>query len=148
MIFHCIKEIREKNKLTQQEFADHLGIKVELIISWEKGKVNPSIDDIIKICSQFDVSADYILLGKRKSNIKQIVAYIVIVINIYLIAFLQLIAKIMQYFEFITFNKCYDDARLYLYEYPLNRILVLTVLILLGAIIYLLFPLLKKINLR
>ncbi|MDL2302214.1 helix-turn-helix transcriptional regulator [Lachnospiraceae bacterium OttesenSCG-928-D06] len=148
MVFHYIKEIREKNKLTQQEYAELLGVKLEVVISWEEGKITPSIDDIIKISSQFNVSTDYILLGRHKSNIKRAIAYFVIAINIYLIAIMQLIAKLLQYFEFITFNTCHVDARLYLYEYPLNIILVLMVLVLLAAIVYLLFPLLKKINLR
>lgn len=147
MGLHRIKEVREKNKLSQQKFADLIGANIEDIISWEEGDSAPGIVEVMKICNLFNVSADYLLFGKE-NNQKRKICFIIIAFNIYAIVFLTLITQFMQYFEFLIFHTCYDDAILYLYEYPLNGILVFLVVTLLLALTHLLFSRLKKFNLR
>jgi len=38
-----IKEFRQKNKLTQEELANKVGVRRETILFLEKGKYNPSL---------------------------------------------------------------------------------------------------------
>lgn len=37
-----IKELRRQHNLTQQAFADRIGIKVDTVRSWESGRKTPS----------------------------------------------------------------------------------------------------------
>lgn len=38
-----VKELRMKMLLTQQEFADHLGVSFETVNRWENGKNEPTM---------------------------------------------------------------------------------------------------------
>lgn len=38
----CIKDLREKLGITQEEFAYRLGVAVSTVARWEGGKFNPS----------------------------------------------------------------------------------------------------------
>ena len=58
-----LKEIREDKKLQQKDIAKELKRTVACISSWETGKTEPSLDDIIRLSNVLDVSIDY-LLGK------------------------------------------------------------------------------------
>lgn len=58
-----IKEIRKKADLTQQEFADRLGIKRGAIANYELGR-NIPIDAVISlICREFGVNEDWLRNG-------------------------------------------------------------------------------------
>lgn len=37
-----IKEIRENLKMTQQEFAEKIGVALSSVANWESGRSNPS----------------------------------------------------------------------------------------------------------
>lgn len=56
-----IKELRKEKNLTQRQLAEILNTTDDSIFSWEKGRSQPSIEAIKKICIYFDVSADYLL---------------------------------------------------------------------------------------
>ena len=56
-----IKELRIKNKLTQQDFADKFFVTRQAVSRWEQGISIPSIDVIELIAKEFDVSIDYCL---------------------------------------------------------------------------------------
>lgn len=51
-----LKRIREENGLTQEQFADKIGIKRTTYISYENSKTNPEFALIKKIAEIFDVS--------------------------------------------------------------------------------------------
>ncbi len=58
-----IKIIRKKLNLTQQEFADKLGISRGNIAAYEVGK-NPPSNAVIKlICREFNISEDWLRNG-------------------------------------------------------------------------------------
>lgn len=59
-----IKDIRKKEGLSQQKFADKLGIARGNIAAYEVGKNAPSDAVISLICSKFNVNKDWILTGK------------------------------------------------------------------------------------
>lgn len=56
-----IKELRLSLGLNQVQFGRKLFITKQCVSNWENGNIQPSIDMLIKICSVFHVSADYLL---------------------------------------------------------------------------------------
>jgi transcriptional regulator with XRE-family HTH domain len=53
-----IKFLRKKKGLTQQEFADELGIKRSLVGAYEEERADPKYELLTKIATYFDVSID------------------------------------------------------------------------------------------
>lgn len=60
-----IKEIRQDNNLTQQEFADRLGIKRGTIANYELGRNEPIDAVVTLICEKFNVNEDWLRYGKE-----------------------------------------------------------------------------------
>ncbi len=73
-----IKELREKNKLTQQELANIIPVTREAVSKWERGISLPDSDCLVKLSTLFKVSINEILEGEYKVNKKLIIVYIVI----------------------------------------------------------------------
>lgn len=59
-----IKKIRKELDLTQQEFADNLGISRGNIASYEVGKNPPSVAVISLICREFNVNEKWLKTGE------------------------------------------------------------------------------------
>lgn len=59
-----IKELRTILNLTQQEFADRLGIKRNAISNYEIGRNKPTESVIMLICNTWHVSKEWLLTGK------------------------------------------------------------------------------------
>lgn len=64
-----IKKLREKEGLTQLEFAQKLNISNKTLSKYETNKSTPDYDTLTKIANYFKVSTDY-LLGKDSENTK------------------------------------------------------------------------------
>ena len=60
-----LKELRTERGLTQKKLAERLDTTDDCIFFWEKGRSEPSIDEILKLAAFFDVTADY-LLGRTE----------------------------------------------------------------------------------
>ncbi len=58
-----IKKIRKALDLTQQKFADKLGVKRNTIAMYEMGKTSPSQQTINSICREFNVNKEWICNG-------------------------------------------------------------------------------------
>jgi len=56
-----LKQLRQKNKLTQSELAAILGLKPTAISNYESKRNEPSFDKLIALSKYFDVSCDYLL---------------------------------------------------------------------------------------
>ncbi|MCM1227450.1 MAG: helix-turn-helix domain-containing protein [Clostridium sp.] len=56
-----IKELRTSLGLNQIQFGRKLFITKQCVCNWENGNIMPSVDMLIKICTTFSVSADYLL---------------------------------------------------------------------------------------
>ena len=56
-----LKHLRKSRKLTQQRFADELGIERESVARYENGSRVPPLDKLIQIADYFDVSIDYLV---------------------------------------------------------------------------------------
>jgi len=58
-----IYKIRKRNKITQKQFADHLGLNQATISAWELGKQYPHPGDfkvLEEIANKFDVNFDFL----------------------------------------------------------------------------------------
>ena len=60
-----LRELRKNLKMTQQEFADRLGIPRNNIAGYETGKRSPSEAAISLICKEFNVNEEWIRHGKE-----------------------------------------------------------------------------------
>ena len=56
-----IRNLREDRDLTQSELGSQVNMTQRKISYIERGKYEPSIDDIVSFCKFFDVSSDYLL---------------------------------------------------------------------------------------
>lgn len=61
-----IREIRIKNKITQREFAKKINVAEATQQRFEYGTVKPSLDTVILIAKEFNVSIDY-LVGRTEN---------------------------------------------------------------------------------
>lgn len=59
-----IKTVRKARSLTQQAFADKLGLKQNTIATYEMNKTIPSDRTISDICKEFGVSEDWLRYGE------------------------------------------------------------------------------------
>ena len=65
-----IKELRTKNKLTQEELADKIYVSRQAVSNWERGEDVPSVDNVKNICILFNVSMVDIYAGEKVKDIK------------------------------------------------------------------------------
>lgn len=56
-----IKKLREERELSQAKLALGLGTFQQTVDRWEKNKIEPDIEMILKIAIFFNVSTDYLL---------------------------------------------------------------------------------------
>ena len=56
-----LKKLRTRNNLSQIELADKLNVKQYVISSWEIGRSEPSINQLIELSNIFKVPTDYLL---------------------------------------------------------------------------------------
>lgn len=59
-----IKKIRKELDLTQQKFADRIGMKQNTIAQYEMGRTIPSDAIIFSICREFNVSEEWLRTGQ------------------------------------------------------------------------------------
>ena len=63
-----ILSLRKKEKLTQEQMADILGVTRQTISNWELDITKPDIEQILKISNTFKISIDE-LLGQKTNDI-------------------------------------------------------------------------------
>ena len=64
-----IKTLRQKNKYTQAQLAERLGVTKSVISAYESGLRMPSYDILISLARIFKVSTDYLLGLERREEI-------------------------------------------------------------------------------
>ena len=113
-----IQELRNKNKLTQEQFAEKLYVSRTAVSKWESGKGYPSIDSLKDISKIFNVSIDELLSNEEiidiaknenTSNIEKInnLVYGLLDIMIILFIFLPLYGqKIGEKFYTVSLISC------------------------------------------
>lgn len=58
MISKNLKYLRDKNKLTQEQFSEKLGVSRQTVAKWENGESLPDIEKCVEIALLFTVSLD------------------------------------------------------------------------------------------
>ena len=56
-----LTKLRKRNNITQIELANLMNVKQYVISSWETGRSEPNISQIIKLSDVFKISTDYLL---------------------------------------------------------------------------------------
>ena len=56
-----LKELRSDHHFTQKSLALYLGVSANCICEWEKGRSEPSIETLKKLCVCFECSLDYLI---------------------------------------------------------------------------------------
>ena len=136
-----ITNLRKKNNLTQEEFANKLFLTRQAVSKYERGISIPSIDTLILISKTFNISLDELLginaLNKSKEyksighkNFKVIVLYVI------MLTFILLIDILFNYFYFYV-----EVMSLVL----VNILFILIILMLGYMLIKAIFPLKKSL---
>ena len=63
-----IKELRLKKGLTQEEFAEKIGISIQGLSNIERNRYQPTSETIDKICKSFKISPLELLLTNSQTN--------------------------------------------------------------------------------
>lgn len=64
-----LKDIREEKNLQQKDIAARLNRTPACISSWETGKTEPSIEDLVKLADLLEVSLDYLLCRTDENDV-------------------------------------------------------------------------------
>ncbi|SER45093.1 DNA-binding transcriptional regulator, XRE-family HTH domain [Streptococcus gallolyticus] len=64
-----LKWLRQMNHLTQEQLALKVGVSRESIAKWENGKMEPTIESIVKLADVFEVSVDELLGVKQPKDL-------------------------------------------------------------------------------
>ena len=56
-----LKNLRKRNKWTQQELASKIGVTKETLYRYEKNQLPPSYDSAVRLADLFQVSIDYLM---------------------------------------------------------------------------------------
>lgn len=59
-----IRELRKSKGMTQNQFADMVGVTKQTVGAWETGEFGISTDRLQRICDTFNIGMDY-LLGRQ-----------------------------------------------------------------------------------
>jgi len=62
-LYERIMEQTERLNITGNEFGALLGLKKSPLTDWKNKKSSPTLEQLIKICDIFAISADYLLYG-------------------------------------------------------------------------------------
>ena len=96
-----IQHLRKTKGITQEEFADRIGVSRQAVSKWESEQSIPDLDKIIVMSDFFDVTTDYILKGietEDKTNIRTVNANIYVTVSTVL-NFIGLIVSSAVWYE-------------------------------------------------
>ena len=63
-----LRELRKEHGITQEQFAEKLGVSARTISRWETGNNMPDISLLSEIADYYDVGIPEIIAGERKSD--------------------------------------------------------------------------------
>jgi transcriptional regulator with XRE-family HTH domain len=111
-IGNFIKKIRKENNLSQQAFAERIGVSPQAVSKWENGKNLPDISTLKEIKKEFNVDIDSIIDGdnkKRKTKHKSYIFIIGILIFLLLVILIIKLTNKDNNFEFNELNSTNND---------------------------------------
>ena len=109
-IGQAIKKIRTENNLSQQAFAEKIGVTYQAVSKWENGKNIPDLSILKLICEEYNLKLEDLLdakiSNKSKNNLLKLL--ILVVILLVIILFIVLLLKNND-FEFKTLSTNCND---------------------------------------
>ncbi len=109
-----IKEIRLKEKLSQQKFADKYGVTYQAVSKWENGKNIPDIAILKQMCEEYHMNLDNFLETKIPSKRKNIFWILIPIIALFIFLFLFILfSPKKNHFEFKTLSSNCNNFKLY-----------------------------------
>lgn len=115
-------EFRKMKGMSQEEFAEKVGVSRQSIYAWESGKSIPDIENLYKMCQVLEIKTNeltnFYTEGKeenKKRNIKKIISITLLAIFI-----IYLIIALRQFFIVANLNKKIhniEDYTNYSYQY-------------------------------
>ena len=139
-----ISDLRKKQGMTQEQLAEKLGTTRQAVSKWEADKSFPDIDYVVRMGDIFQVSMDYLLLGKEnevqrkevqadsqdvdKKDIYKLYRIIFIVLTFVGGSILLLLPLIASLYRNQVFGPRYTNANVYLKEWPLIGVVILGVI--------------------
>ena len=70
-----IQMLRKKEGLSQEAFAEKMGVSRQAVSKWELGVSKPDVDKIVMMSSLFQVTTDYLLKDKQEEQTEKVVYY-------------------------------------------------------------------------
>ena len=109
-IGQAIKEIRTKNNLSQQAFAEKFGVTYQAVSKWENGKNIPDIAILKEICQEYNLKLEDLLDAKISSKQKNNLLkwFLLVIILLIIVLIIVLISKNND-FEFKTLSTSCND---------------------------------------
>ncbi len=68
-----IKDIRIKNKLSQEKFGEKYHVTYQAVSKWENGKNLPDISILKQICKDYNVDINNLLIGRKRTKKRLII---------------------------------------------------------------------------
>lgn len=111
-----IKEIRQKNNLTQKDIADKYKVTYQAVSKWENGKNLPDIAILKEICNDYNIDINEFLNGNYKVKSKKfnfIIIFVILLILILSVGSIFILKNKKDEFEFKTIKTTCDNFDLY-----------------------------------
>lgn len=144
-IAKAVLKIRQDNKLSQEQFAEMVGVTRQAVSRWEMGVSVPNINTLILISEKFDIPVDEMLksgdvvekIDNNKTPFKKDRNYSIVFLIIGILGLISIPfwAEWKQKKNMELFKTAYEHSYDYIFEYPLSIILILA-LMFLGLGIY------------
>lgn len=68
----AIAKLRCDRDLSQEKFADQLGVSRQTVQKWESGVSSPDMENLARIANQFGISLDLLVLGRDKREVEEL----------------------------------------------------------------------------
>lgn len=112
-----IREIRKKENLSQQKFAEKYGVTYQAVSKWENSKNIPDLAILKKMCQEYNMNLDELLETKMvpKTPKRNYIVLIVLlmIITVSTITATTILLKNNNNFEFKTVSTACKDFNLY-----------------------------------
>jgi len=129
-----LQRLRKEHHFSQEQLAEKLQVSRQAVSKWENGQTAPDLNNIIAMSNLYEVTTDYILIGKERSpkenrekDRKRKSGMICLGGGIILTLLLPLFAKMYQEWMFVTEGSSYTNFLYYLKEFPMLGVTVLAV---------------------
>lgn len=137
-IAKAVLKIRQDNKLSQEQFAEMVGVTRQAVSRWEMGVSVPNINTLILISEKFDIPVDEMLksgdvvekIDNNKTPFKKDRNYSIVFLTIGILGLISIPfwAEWKQKKNMELFKTAYEHSYDYIFEYPLSIILILALM--------------------